>query len=378
MRYKHPDNKHKEWIDWRDQDRRLEGFLIWLKWRLRWSDLDHYGVNNTYRDHVNMTESQKFWYSLIFGMTYQSEMAWVIFSNWPNLEKINLKELQEWNVETFPRQRYARDTKYNKGRITDQVSSIQKVFDGAPEVYLKAQMIGDGEHENFEQVFRAVQKLHKFGRMTSWITCQTLFETCNLPILPKTMMATDPSNWSVRSGLMYLYGKDDKIESKGASFDSADIRWIEDKELELFDLAIERIDEQDRKIFSNYLLESHLCQYKKLMLGGDYPGHSSGDHVSRAIWLAERWPEVEFGPFFEKATQLHHPLVRGLPKSKVLDKLCAKTGQLINMHEDFDFLPDIYLELGASVGDDDDYLQKRIDIYLSDVSTQRNLETFFS
>ena len=86
MRYLHPDNADKPFVNWRNPEVRLDGFLRWLKWRMRWCDLDHYACNNAYRDAdgvmsptgTPMTTEQTYWFSLIFGMTYQSEMAWVI------------------------------------------------------------------------------------------------------------------------------------------------------------------------------------------------------------------------------------------------------------------------------------------------------------
>lgn len=333
----------------------MDGFLRWLKWRMDWCDLDHYLCNNTYRDTKKsptgekMTVEQRYWFSLIFGMTYQSEMAWVIYNEFPNFSEIDLGEMQEWNVKNLKRQKYARDTKYNKGRITDQVASIKEVIGpkGTLKGFFNNLAEGNG-HQTFTKVYNEVNdKFYKFGRMTSWLVCQVLFETADFPAVPDTMLASDPSSWSVRSGLMYAYNRDDLIEAKNKSLKLTqnDIEWIDYKERELFDLAKEYLGEKHGSIFSHYLLESHLCQYKKLMLGGDYAGHSSGDHVSRANWLSTRWPEVDFSAFYEDVTQRHHELVRGRPECKALRNLCAQTGQMINMHLDYEDMPDVYKEM---------------------------------
>ena len=352
--YLHPDNKDKPYVDWREPEHRMEGFLRWLKWRMDWCDLDHYLCNNTYRDTLlsprkkKMTTEQTYWFSLIFGMTYQSEMSWVIFNEFPDFWEIDPEKLQEWNVANLPRQKYARDCKYNKGRITDQYLSIRDNVKEAGSLQAYFENLVDGnEHESFQRVYGTVKEnFHKFGRMTSWLVCQVLHETANLPIRPSTMLASDPSSWSVRSGLMYSYNRDDLIEAKNKKLrlSETDIEWVEYKENELMDKCREYLPEHS-EIFTHYLLESHLCQYKKLMLGGDYSGHSSGDHVSRAQWLADRWEEVPFDAFFKEAVQKHHPLVRGQRESKALRNLCAQTGQMINMHQDFPDMPDIYKEM---------------------------------
>ena len=85
------------------------------------------------------------------------------------------------------------------------------------------------------------------------------------------------------------------------------------------------------------------------MLGGDYGGHSSGDHYSRGSWLAEQWEGVvNYDAFFEDAITRHHPLVQKKRESPALRDLCKKTGQLINVHEDYDYLPNMYLETGMN------------------------------
>lgn len=393
MQYLHPTNKDKEFVDWRDPSRRMEGFLRWLKWRMRHSDLDHYACNNAYRDATGamsptgkpMTAEQRHWFSLIFGMTYQSEMAWVIYSQFPNFWDIDFKELEKWNLDNMARQKYARDTKYNKGRIVEQVKSLRQTIEPKGSIVkFFADLVDENQHASYERVFNACNTFHKYGRMTSWITCQVLFETADLPIKPDTVLATDPSSWSVRSGLMYLYNRDDKIEAVDAEvkMTEEDLRWIEKTEKELYDLSLDFIDEGDRAIFSNYLLESHLCQYKKLMLGGDYAGHSSGDHVSRASWLAERWPEINFDAFFKNATQKHCPLVRSKRESKPLRLLCSKTGQLINMHNDFDDLPNIYDEIGLTpemflTNDHDALVIKLIDEYAGKLNNEKPQDIFY-
>jgi hypothetical protein len=118
------------------------------------------------------------------------------------------------------------------------------------------------------------------------------------------------------------------------------------------------------------------------MLGGDYAGHSSGDHVSRASWLAERWPEVNFDAFFKVATQKHCPLVRSKRESKPLRLLCSKSGQLINMHDDFDDLPNMYDEIGLTpemflTNDQDELVVSLIDDYASRLYNEKSSNVFY-
>ena len=379
MKYTHKDEKNKPYVDWREPEFRIEGFLRWLKWRMRWGDLDHYVCNNAYRDATGimsptglpMTKEQQYWFSLIFGMTYQSEMAWVIYWNFPNFWDIDFDKLTEWNLSNMEIQKYAKDTKYNKGRIVEQVKSLREIIApyGTIENFFNNDLSGDSS-KDFYLTFNKCLSFYKYGRMTAWITCQTLFETAGLYIKPESVLATDPSCWSVRKGLLYLYNKVDDAYEDTAKLTEEEIIWIKEKEKELYDLSLNYIDDDNREIFSNFLLESHLCQYKKLVLGGDYAGHSSGDHVSRALWLKERWEHVNFDAFFTIAVKRHSPLVSGNRESKPLRDLCKLTGQMINLHEDFDDMPNMYNELDIDpswlkTSDFDKIILKKIADYIN-------------
>ena len=373
QKYKHKENKDIEFCDWRDREKRLDAFLIWLDWRLKWYDLDHYGPNNAYRDAEGehsptgkkMTREQSLWFSLLFGMTYQSEMAWNIYWKFPNLDKINLKEMQEWNLDTFKNQKYSRDTKYNKGHVTNQTESILKNIEskGSLEKYFD-EFVDEDEDASFTRIYdNLTENLYKYGRMTSWLACQTMFETADLPIKPKTQLATDPSYWSVRSGLMFLYGKDNLIEAKTKKkLSKDDMSFIAEKEIEIFSISKEYLNDK-YKIFSQYLLESHLCQFKKLMLGGstahDYPGHSTLDHWGYVNKFDDTF-ETRFDSFKEFSKKNHHPILQGQEDRTVLGDLCAQSGQLINMHTDYEYLPNMYKEFGLQKNSLNDFTNAEI------------------
>lgn len=373
--YVHPDNSHLVYTDWREPDNRVEGFLRWLQWRMRYCDLDHYGPNNAYRDFYGMTNEQAHWFSVIFGMTYQSEMAWVIFSCFPDFAEIDLNELDAWNRHNMPRMKYAKDTKYNKGHIVKQVESIMTATESygySISKYVESHLTDDA-NQNFDTLYDSIiNDFHKYGRMTTWLTLQTLYETAGVNCYPNTLLAHDKSSWSVRFGLYYLYDLEHKIDKDNpGKLTDSDIQWILNIEKTLYAQCERRIDKSDVSMFSYYLLESQLCQYKKLMLGGDYAGHSSCDHISRASYLDDLWPEVDFSPFFNNVMNtLYHPLVRGKSENKVLRHLTAKTGQMINMHDEFLDMPDMYKELGINpsmvTNDPGDLklLNSRIDEYI--------------
>ena len=188
--------------------------------------------------------------------------------------------------------------------------------------------------------------------MTSWLLAQTLHETAGIPAIPDTCLATDPSSWSVRSGLFYLFGEDELIEAKNKhlKLDANNILLAGRYEKDLIKMSEERINGNFPEM-TNYLLESHLCQYKKLMLGGDYSGHSSGDHIRSANKLSILWPEVDFKPFYDAVEESYYPDIRKIPENRSLRYLTSTTGQMIHMEKQFPDMPCMYKELGLTTND---------------------------
>lgn len=326
-------------IDWRLPENRETAFLRWLNWRLRWCDLDHFESGRSYAEYGGMDEEQKFWYALLFGLTYQTEMAWILWWYFPDFDRIDLEKIQTWNVSNLHRQRYAKDTKYNKGRITEQVASMKQVMKGYSSI---KDWVYDGlgvdEHQNFVILDEKIQRIHKYGRMTSWLACQFLFELCGVPCRPNSVFPNHDSNWSVRNGLCHLFNRADLLEDWKKN--KEELSLLEEKAWELSVASLER--EQDKAIFSRFLLETHLCQFKKLIKGGDYPGQASGDKYGRVVLLNGWWPEVDFSAYFKVYMPKLHPLIQGKRESRALYKLCSTTGLMINMHLDFDDVPNVY------------------------------------
>jgi len=351
MQYRHPVNKDKQWVDWRDPVRREELFYLWVKWRVKWHDIDQCIITNGYAESQlsptkkPMTKEQRCWFSMIYGMTYQATMSWIIYSYFPNFGDINLKDAEAWTNQTYRRQKYNKDCRYNQGKFHLQLKSIQEAVRpyGSLTAYFD-RLVVDCEHQSFNNFYNAIQPFYKFGRMTTWLACQALFETANYPIRPKSVLASHPANWSVRSGLYQLFNRPEKKKS----FNKDDVNWIKQKEDEVYKKSLEFVDLQSRPTWSNFQLESLICQYKKLVLGNEYSGLNTSNNLTYVKAMEQKWKSVNFTPFHETNRKHMHPLFRNYCVSQPLKKLSGLTGQLINLHQDFEFMPDMYKELGIS------------------------------
>lgn len=347
--FKHPDNKHLPYVDWRLPENRVEGLLQCIEWRYKNRDLDHYTYNSAYSKATShnsptgepMTREQKIYFSILFGITYQSSMAWTIYWFFPNLEKLDFTLLEQWNNENYSRQQFAKDTKYNKGKFIQTLRQAQELIDkhGSLENWCDSLT-------SFEEATTSVRELHKVGRMCGWLIVQTLYEFgLNDNLVPKTMLATDRSNWSVRSCLAWIYGREDLMDLDGKRrYTSEDIHFLESKELEILDKVYERTAGiTDSRFISPFTVETHLCQMKKILYtGGDAPGTPTQDAYTRWYKLKNVWPEVNYNAY-ETTFELSTPCVRQTFQNKALMQTGRYTGQFLNMHNDERY-PNMYKE----------------------------------
>jgi hypothetical protein len=379
IQYKHPDNKDIPYVDWRLPENRKEMFFRWLEWRLRGWNIDHFLWNTYYTQ--GLTDEQKFWYAFLFGMTYQASQAWIFYSTFPDFQNLDLKELDRWNRETMPRQKFATDTRYNKGHIVKIVQSLQDWVNvsgqGSIKKAFESRLVED-EMQSYHNVNESIRGLHKFGRMTAWLYAQCLYECCGLPIKPNTMFTDDPSNVSVWNGAMYYQGMEHHTVGDPPKFAGykPTARDREDAlvfERELMAEAQDRIE--SKQFLSYFTLETHLCQFKKLNVGHDYPGQNIGDAITRFEDFKVTWPEIDFSPF-QRA--LDDKIYSNIKKreSKQMMHLFQKTGQPIHMNNLYSDLPSMEKELGLFGGESEEQIKACIERYTNNESVS-GLECFF-
>lgn len=340
--------------DWRLPENRKEMFFRWLNWRLEGNNIDHFTWNNSYANtkssptNESMTQEQKYWYSFLFGMTYQSSQAWIFYWHFPNFESINMTDLDKWNRETLPLQTFATDTRYNKGHIVKITESIQEWTNKFGQGSLKKTLehfLVDDPVKSFQNIYEEIRTLHKYGRMTTWLTTQCLMETAKLPIKPDTMFIIDLGNTSVWNGMCYFQEIEHMtVGDKYAGYvpTPTDKEKFIQYEKNLFSEAMDKID---HPYLSYFTLETHLCQFKKLFVGRDYPGQNIGDAVNRYKNFKEKWPNVSFKAFEDAVNDVMYDVIKWHEESKEMMKLFHLTGQPINMHNLYPDIPNMYHEL---------------------------------
>lgn len=337
-------------IDWRELKNREELFLRYFRWRYTVYDLDHSHYCKVLTD--GLTIQQKTWFSFLFGMTYRTPQAYAYWWMFPDFEQINVQEVTAWHADNWKRTSYGTDVRYNKGHFHEQVASLIE-WKGEGSLYGRVRRLtqtGDARR-NFEQLFAAICRVFKFGRMTAWITCQCLYDVLGLPIDFDNVLirspASDSSMKSIWNGYCILKGQYERLLGETYGGKGGKGKYVVTvKDLAEVAADIMRWRERASEYVGSHVdvfkWESIWCQFKRLFREGkswEYPGHSSGDAVSRYLYYREHWPEVDWAQFREAL--LSQPgIVRGQTFVTEHNYVFGRTGLLLNMHEMYPDMPD--------------------------------------
>lgn len=338
---------------WKQPEMRQELFNRYFRWRVLSHDLDHIHYYKYLCKDYDF--EQKAWFAFAFGMTYRTPQAFAYTETFKDFHAIDMEELEKWHAENWKRTTYGTDARYNKGHFVTQCQSL-KAWLGSDTFQAKFSKIlhGNSQRENFWLLYREVQTLYKFGRMTGWIAMQALHDLLSLPIDPEEIMlegynpSNDSSLGSIWNGLMALTNQQEKMIGKYGDYEITprDIEWSKEALLEYTSRAEEaagfRID--------SFRKESIYCQYKRLFGESgskEYPGHASGDATSRYLYYREQWPEIDWSSF-RGALRAQPGAVKGMTFVDWYNSVFGHTGILMNMHELYPDMPNGYELLGEN------------------------------
>lgn len=346
-----------EYRDWRLPENRKELFKRYFKWRVWSKDLDHTHYKNHFCE--NYDYERRAWFAMTFGMTYRTPQCFAYTETFPYFQEIDFGKLEAWNLENWKRTSYGTDARYNKGHFFDQCVSLKEWLGSKTfQQKLESICVFSSEKKNFEALYSEILKIHKFGRMTGWLSMQALFDLLKLPIDPGEIMISgyspmnDSSLQSIWNGLCAYENLPEKMVGKYGSYEitNKDVDWASEKLMEYTASAEEFAGEK----VDSFKKESIWCQYKRLFNekeSREYPGHASGDAASRYLFYKANWPEIDWKKF-RVALRSQPGIVAGSTYRNEYNKIFGRTGFLLNMHEMFPDIPDAYDNLGININED--------------------------
>jgi hypothetical protein len=333
--------------DWRLPEHREELFLRYFAWRVSHEDLDQRHWMKTLCK--NYDTEQRLWFAMVFGMTYRSCQSWAYTQTFPYIHDISLEAIEDWHRGNWRRTTYGSDARYNKGHFVAQCTSIQTWLAGKTLTEKISDIIQSSDSKkNFYALFKEIKSLYKYGRMTTWLAMQAIYDLTDLPIDPGTPILdgygphNDSSMQSIWNGLCALTNKPEKMVGKygGYSPTVKDVDW--------FQSEVERYSEWGRNYFGghvdNYRCETIWCMYKRLFnedASKEYAGHSSGDHAQWYLYYREHWPEIDWS-LYRKAARTLPGFIQGKQIVPWHNAVFGKTGLLLNMNDMYEDLPDVH------------------------------------
>lgn len=372
--------------EWKEPERRQELFNRYFKWRVVSHDLDHTHYMSVMTKDYDF--EQKAWFAFTFGMTYRTPQSFAYTETFKDFHATSLDEIEVWHAANWKRTTYGTDARYNKGHFHSQCKSLKAWLNGKTfKQKFDSILVHDTQRKNFYALYAEVMSLYKFGRMTGWLTMQSLYDLLQLPIDPEDIMLdgfspnNDSSMQSIWNGLCALTLQPEKMLGKYGAYQCTDKDVAWGKEM-LMHFTQEAQKSAGFKIDS-FRCESIYCQWKRLWgseLSKEYPGHASGDATSRYMYYRDNWPEIDWSNFRESLRQ-QPGIIKGMTFVDYFNQVFGATGVMMNMHEMFPDMPNGYLALDIDpnkykvreIWTDDNLSVPTVDItastYLSDIKT---------
>lgn len=332
-------------MDYRLSEHRRTAFINWFKWGLELEDCDSaLYLTNYFFERFEYNIEQRLWLCWLYGTTYNFPTAYLIWNEFPDMELVGVDRLREWNNENYSRLRYQTDTKWNKGHLADQFESYKAWVGDRSQAQAFAELCNGDKYENFDNVWEAVNSLHKFGRYTSWFYIQTLKQCADLNVdVPNLWLHDYSGSKSHRNGLCYALGKDDWVSTK---LTADQIQWMEDEGASILrEVKLSHPNLAHKADF--FAMETALCSFKKLFRKsrGRYLGYYI-DRQAEEIKKVEcdEWVGIDWTPMWDarKETLRNEYLTNSVNKGKM--ELFLDTGKIDHMNTFTNEMTDIGLE----------------------------------
>lgn len=293
----------KEGMDFRDPQVRKEVFMRLFEFHTGYGIQP--GLVYLYlpeiAKHEGWTIEQKLWAAFLEGICENPCTVWAIMQFFPELPRTDQERwsFEEWHIEHWRLLDYDRDTRYNKGHACEQLNSYVQNLDGlSQEDFFKGKLFDSDPKIWFNNIWAAVNKFYKFGRLTSWSYIEFIKILTGWNFEYSSLMMNDlEGSKSHRNGVLRVMGRDDlewwKGNNNGITRHNFDICYC----TELYGWKLlaelkERFkDKPWNKDIGFQTLESTLCTFKNCFHGERYPNvytDMSYDRIKKAETLWEK------------------------------------------------------------------------------------------
>lgn len=344
--------------DFRENKYRREVFLRFYEFHLKYKA--HAGavyyVFPALFEHYNMTVEQKLWFVYINGITQNVITTWLIWKRYPNLETLDIDDLDTWFNANWHQLAWDTDRRYVKSKLITCVKNYATiVYDSYPtqEAFFNSLNNTNDVYQNFRQTWTYVMKnFAYFGRLASFSYLEYL-RLAGIRLDCDNLFITDLNgSRSHRNGIAKVLGREDldwynkNIHWKG-NYTKEDFELLTKEGEALLEEAKARIDHEDVSYFT---LETTLCCYKGWHRPNRRYPNVYNDMFAQRITSAEgKWQGLEDFSLFWKIRKdflpqhlrtEDHPL--DSPLKPVKQNHYLTTGQVIMMDKEWDCFENWY------------------------------------
>lgn len=280
---------------------------------------------------LNWTREQVLWFCFLNGNTQHPATSWLIFKRFPDFATLDTSSLIEFFNREWKRLEFDTDRRHQKGDFPKAVKRYKALCGDNQEEYFAGFISGSDEKQNFRSAWATVRRdFYSFGRLSAFSYLEYL-RIARVPLVCDQLFLSDINgSKSQRNGLCKVLGRDDWewTDENPMKYTREMIAYLEDEGAKLLADAQGRYPSFDTNYFT---LESALCAYKNWFRGHRYPGIYADMFYERVTKAERRWPEEDFGMFWDAYRTLPAYVQSETGVSKEKQTRFRDTGQVIAM-----------------------------------------------
>ena len=353
----------KNYKDFRLPENRVEAITKVCHCRMLHGDLDHWHSGLAIAAQLKLTNEQKAWFAMLFGISYRTYWASIVLQKFPDIGNTDPNEIDKWlkaeyklpdgtTGYNYERVIYGNDCKWNRGKTSEGVQKLTVTIraiqnsvgsDGLYQ-YLQLLLQENEAKANKELLDRFLFSIPYYGWMCSWLAAQMLYDFFDFDI--DHWKLPFPDNWSSYNSVCYIYDKLDYMTSKDRKPTPEMVEEIHEDFLHLMGYMNEHIP----FYVDAYNVESVLCEYRKTAFGPKIKEFNFWNTAEQNILFLEsreKWlDEIYEGSITFLPMLIGQMTKRGYCKGAGYDKryfrIVSETGMLQNIDQTYPELPDVY------------------------------------
>lgn len=271
---------------------------------------------------LQLSREDALWLAFLNGNTQNPVTSYLVWREFPTFDSANRDRLEEWFSANWKRLAFDTDRRHWKTKFVESVSHYRSLIrrDWSNQTHFYNDLMWDSDTEayNWSWTWRAVRdKFYGFGRLSAWSYLEYV-RLMGYRIKPDTLMLGDiEGSKSHRNGLCKVLGRDeldwhDSNPGFDGKYDDRFLEWLASEGYELWHEAKVRAEGQPWAEHVNYFtLESTLCTFKSWFRPNRrYPMVYADMLYDRIKWAEARWPDVDFGLFWDARAYLPRDVLR--------------------------------------------------------------------